>query len=102
MLPFDEKTDFCWGSDYFDLNEDKNVTCLPDATGKTVPRCCCYQTVCNVGTFEAVFRVMRDSMYPPHVLDLDWSLTNFSGNLTAGYFPSSSLSAADVIKDLRL
>jgi hypothetical protein len=33
---------------------------------------------------------MKESMLPPHVLDLDWKLPNFNGNLTGGFlkFPS--------------
>lgn len=28
---------------------------------------------------------MKESMYPPHVLDIDWNLENFTGNLSAGF-----------------
>ena len=47
------------------------------------PACCCDNTACNIGTFESIFYVMKESMSVPHVLDVDWSLQHFDGNLTA-------------------
>ena len=50
-----------------------------------LPECCCYRKACNIGDFQSIFYVMKESMSPPHVLDINWNLENFTGNLTAGF-----------------
>ena len=57
---------------------------------------------------------MKESMSVPHVLDVDWSLQNFDGNLTAGFlkipvyitenvtgFPLVFSQKAPTVKDLK-
>jgi hypothetical protein len=36
---------------------------------------------CQLGTFESIFFVMKDSMSPPHVVNLEDLLKNFTGEL---------------------
>jgi hypothetical protein len=48
------------------------------------PACCCNRNACIIGTFESIFTVMKESMFPPHVLDIDWSMSNITGDLTKG------------------
>jgi hypothetical protein len=83
IRPYDAVSDFCWGKQYLD---NVNSTCLSVDKTTASPACCCSQTACNIGTFESIFYVMKYSMFPPHVLDLEWNFPNFTGNLTAGFF----------------
>ncbi len=36
IIPYDEKSDYCWGSNYINLKEEEVNACLPD-NGKNVP-----------------------------------------------------------------
>ena len=87
IWPYDEASDYCWGQQSL---ESVNSTCLSVGNTTSSPACCCFKTACNIGSFESIFYVMKESMLPPHVLDLDWKLPNFTGNLTSGFlkFPS--------------
>ncbi len=48
------------------------------------PACCCNRTACSIGTFESILTVMKESMFPPHAVDIDWNLSNLTGDLTKG------------------
>jgi hypothetical protein len=90
IWPYNAVSDFCWGKQYLD---NFTSTCHLEDNTPVSSVCCCSQTACitkNIGTFESIFFVMKYSMLSPHVLDFDWKLTNFTGNLTAGFwtFPS--------------
>jgi hypothetical protein len=87
ILPYNAESDFCWGQQSLD---SVNFTCLSVDNTSSSPACCCSHKACNIGTFESILYLMKESMLPPHVLDLDWKLPNFTGNLTSGFlkFPS--------------
>jgi hypothetical protein len=87
IRPYDVASNYCWGPQY---NGNVNSTYLSIDKTSALPACCYSLTACNIGTFESIFYVMKESMLPPHVLDLDWKLPNFTGNLTSRFlkFPS--------------
>jgi hypothetical protein len=85
IRPYDETSNFCWGRQFLD---NTNFTCLLAVDVIQPHPCCCSQAACKIGTFQSIFYVMKESMLPPHVLDLDWKLPNFTGNLTGGFLKS--------------
>jgi hypothetical protein len=54
------------------------------------PTCCCNRTACSIGTFESILTVMKESMFPPHALDIDWSQSNFTEDKYKGVLPFPS------------
>ena len=92
---FDESSDLCWGPDY--LNTEVPI-CKPEkprmsqtdpelpmmSQHEPAPACCCNRTACSIGTFESILTVMKESMFPPHAVEIDWNLSNLTGDLTKG------------------
>ncbi len=92
---FDESSDLCWGPEY--LNTEVPI-CKPEkprmsqtdpelpmmSQHEPAPACCCNRTACSIGTFESILTVMKESMFPPHAVEIDWNLSNLTGDLTKG------------------
>ena len=110
---YDELSDSCFGANYH--SDNSSFINMAEQKGcSQKPACCCDNTACNIGTFESILYVMKESMSVPHVLDVDWSLQNFDGNLTAGFlkiplyvtenvtgFPLVYSRKAPTVKDLK-
>jgi hypothetical protein len=48
---------------------NQNLSC--SNSSQDLPECCCTKKACNIGSFESIFYVMKDSMIPPHVIHKD-------------------------------
>ncbi len=47
--------------------------------------CCCNMKACQLGTFESIFYIMKDSMSAPHVLNKEDVPENFTGKLKGNH-----------------
>ena len=74
---YDQSTKYCPGESF----KFENFACVNNANG-TVENCCCDYRLCEIGTFESVLQVMKDSQSPAHIFHFTEVFSNFSGDLT--------------------
>jgi len=68
----DQGSETCFGKLFY----TEGIDCTP----YVLPKCCCNFKACKVGSFESVFSVMKESILPPHIVDVDWiKIENFTG-----------------------
>ncbi len=72
MLVSDARTNICWGSGFMKTT---------NLSYESVPKCCSDKTACDLGTFQSIFYVMKESMGQPHTTDFDWNYKDFTGLL---------------------
>ena len=72
----DQLTSQCPGT----MHNFLNSVCVSEFN-ETVRDCCCNMKACQLGTFESVMTVMKDSILPAHVLHFNDSDPIFSQNI---------------------
>ncbi len=73
---FDQTSNFCWPN---------STTSNPCNVLSNMSTCCCDNTACNYGPLRSIFRVMKETMYHPHFLDLDSRMYSFNGNISESF-----------------
>ena len=91
---YDQKSSFCLkslGTTPCDiLNFDSN------------PKCCCDYTACDYGSIRSILQVMKESLYHPHLLDLDSRMTSFNGNVLESFISKPPLYITEELMGFKL